>query len=414
MKLSVAICSYAHDIMMKKVIAYREAGVFFTALLIFSVVIFFLTITDINSHADYIGHVIKGTMKPPANFLYYLIIYCAAFFQTKSVYLYSASAVVLSVAVTAKFMITRNIIASCTFKTSSANDAADRFITVISAMLILVFSIPTGMLAGGHYYLGHITPTVWHNSTTIFLMPFALLLFWVSYQQLIAPTNRRMLFITMLCILNILIKPSFYFVFCIAYPLMLLRSFGIRKKMWANLIPVLTGSALLLAEYILIYTYDYGNAYTEKVTISISPFSIWSHFTPNIPLALTGSLLFPLVYLLFYGRDLMNNLLLQYAALAYMIALVIFSVFSETGPRQFSGNFYWQCIVSAYILFMVAALLTVGKVVRARKSGTDGPITLILETNWKNKILLSCFFLHTIAGIVFLGYLITLGKTVGS
>lgn len=400
--------------MIRKVIPAREIWVFALSLLLFLVVIFLGNKTDINAHADYISRIVTGTMKPPANFLYYLTIYCAAFFQTNSAYLYSASAVVLSLAVTAKFVITRRFMLSHAVTTVPPDGKTDRIITIMTALLIPVFSIPTGMLVGGNYYLGHITPTTWHNSTTIFLMPFALLLFWLSYEQLVQPTRRRIFLITGLGFLNILVKPSYYFVFCIAYPLMLMKSFGFRKRLWENLMPVLAVSGLLFVEYILIYLYDFGNAYPEKGKIAISPFSMWSQWTTNIPLTLIGSLLFPLVYLFFYGKELLNNLLLQYAVLAYVIALIIFSVFTETGPRQFSGNFYWQCIVSSYILFMVMAVLMAGKVLQTGNGTKKGLKDLIRETPGKNKVLLFFFLLHVISGIVFVGYLIYLGKSVST
>ncbi len=400
--------------MIRKIMSYRETYVFSASLLAFAAIIYLGVKTDIHVHADYIGRIAAGTMKPPANFLYFLTVYCTALFHTDSTWLYNASAVVLAAAVTAKFTITRNFITSCTGTISAGDRQADRLITAVAAMLMLVVNIPTGMLIGGHFYLGHITPTVWHNSTTIFLMPFALLLFWQSYEQILQPTDRRLLLITGLCILNILVKPSFFFVFCIAYPLLLLRHFGIGKRLWTNLIPVFAGAVVLLAEYVLIYTYDFGNAYGERERITVNLFSIWSHWTSNIPLALAGSLVFPLAYLLLYGKELRNNLPLQYASGGYVIAVLIFSVFSESGPRQFSGNFYWQCVVAGYILFMVAAAGMTGKLLRGNHAGSNGLKDTILRAEEKSRALLICFLLHVISGVIFLGYLISLGRTSGS
>jgi len=49
---------------------------------------------------------------------------------------------------------------------------------MVSFTLLFVFSLPSvQVFTNKFYYLGQFTPNVWHNSTTIFLMPFALLLF---------------------------------------------------------------------------------------------------------------------------------------------------------------------------------------------------------------------------------------------
>jgi len=381
-------------------ISYVEASIFIISGLIFSGIIFFnCTPKDILFHAVYLVNIINENVLPPANFLYYLTIYAVSFFSEELLPLCISSVLVLSLAVTSKFVITQRFVLSYFQKDSTENGQGvppDTVIRLISLILVFAFSIPLGYFMGRAYYLGHIPPTVWHNSTTIFLMPFALLLFWVSYQQLFQPTRPRMFLITVLIVLNILIKPNYFFVFCIAYPLMLIRFFGFRKQFWINISPVVIGAVLLAIEYYAIYRLGYSNLYAEKSSVVVRPFMVWLLFTHHIGVAFLSSVLFPLAVTVLYWRDIRDSSLLQYSGLSFLIAVVIFCLLAETGPRLTDGNFLWQCIVCNYILFLVAAVLFLEKIYAGGMS------------RWKMGLISSLYVLHFLSGV---GYLMKVFAT---
>lgn len=80
--------------------------------------------------------------------------------------------------------------------------------------LIFVFVIPIPILfTHGFFYRGSFAPNVWNNSTTVLLAPFAILLFYKSYEQLQKYTMKNNIIIIVLVILNIFIKPNFFFRF---------------------------------------------------------------------------------------------------------------------------------------------------------------------------------------------------------
>jgi len=58
-------------------------------------------------------------------------------------------------------------------------------------------------------YLGQIAPTIWHNSTTILVMPVVIVLFYVSVDFLRTPSFRNAVSTSGLCILSAVIKPSY-------------------------------------------------------------------------------------------------------------------------------------------------------------------------------------------------------------
>ena len=118
------------------------------------------------------------------------------------------------------------------------------FVPVVSFLLFVVFLLllvcpipyanPFNPLV--NYFLGKVSPNIWHNSTTIFLMPFAILLFWKSYQVLSGTQKENTLLISMLVILNVFIKPSFFFVYVSVFPILLLFQFGISRSFFIKLI----------------------------------------------------------------------------------------------------------------------------------------------------------------------------------
>ena len=106
--------------------------------------------------------------------------------------------------------------------------------------------------------------------------------------------------------------------------------------------------------------------------MKISLFSVWSHYSPNIPLSLVASTLFPLTYVCLYWRKATKNLLFSYSSILLIVSIIIYSVFSETGPREFHGNFGWGRAICNYILFAVTLLMMVegNPEIRWRKMAT--------------------------------------------
>jgi nitric oxide reductase large subunit len=82
----------------------------------------------------------------------------------------------------------------------------------------------------------------------------------------------------------------------------------------------------------------------------------------------------------------------KYAWTTFVAALAIFSLFSETGPREFEGNFVWQAYLANYCLFVSAAILLCQK-----------PLF-----SWGRKTAMILLFLHAVAGFAYLARLMLL------
>ncbi|MDR2836328.1 MAG: hypothetical protein LBV69_09110 [Bacteroidales bacterium] len=258
--------------------------------------------------------------------------------------------------------------------------------------LIFIFAIPIPLLLHQphNFYLGSFTPNVWHNSTTIFLFPFAILLFHLSCKQLYEFNVKNNFWIVLLVSLNIFIKPSYFFVWVYVYPLFLLYSYRFNKTFWKSMIPVAIGVALLAIEYIIIYRTQ--SVYKENSSVEISPFLVYKGFynhLEELPLVLFFSLLFPNLYVLFNFKTSIKDKKLLFALCSIVVAIIIFLLLSETGGRQSHGNFYWQIIICSWLYFYVA--LT--KMIQNKST---------VYNKYKNNTLYIVYFLHVLAGIIYL------------
>jgi len=325
----------------------------------------------------------------PANFLYYFIVWTLAFFNTNIHALSVSSIIVLSASVAAKVLVTRRIFFDY-FAISGKHIAHPESLSIAALLLAFAFSLPGAGILQGRFYLGQLPPNVWHNSTAIFLMPFVLLLFWTSYKQLIEPQNKRIWLISLLNIVGILIKPNFFLVFGLVYPLFLITRMRLGVRFWLNVLPILVPGVLFLTIQYFFFFGDSG--------VKIALFSLWSHYSPNIPLSLMASTLFPLTYVCLYWRKATKNLLFSYSFMLSIASVIIFSVFSETGSREFHGNFGWQFIICNYILFAVTLLLAIERnpEIRWRKMAT------------KDRAIFSVFLAHVIYGLFYLGKMLIL------
>jgi len=342
-----------------------------------------------------------GIQQPFPNFVYHLLIYILSFLSLEFAPLFLASALVSAIAVAAKFFISHKYIEEYVSGTLSLSNFREdksfrKIVISLSVMLIFVFSLPITVLLGGDFYLLNFPPNVWHNPTTILLMPFAIFLFWISYKQLDKPSSQRITAIALLCIINILVKPSFFFVFCVIYPLFFLFKHGFKIEFWKNMLPIIIGFVLVYFEYYILYA---GTDSSSGIAIGI--FTVWSHYSPNIPLAFLGSIFLPLVNFAFYWRSLLKNLLFKYSVSLLALAVVVFSVLIETGSRKYHGNFAWQYIVANYILYMVIITLFVKRIYQSNLIKNTTIPKLLLQLQWQDKVILSVFAFQFLLGIFY-------------
>ena len=392
-----------------KINRFQRAGyatiiVFTIAFIIFSGFLIFSVKTDIQTHVRWVSSIAHGDRTPRPNFLYQLLVYVVSFFHKEYLPLYFGSVLLLSVAVAAKFVISHHYVVGIAFSSFDRPGfvGANFFfqITFIaSIMLVFVFSLPLTVLLGGDFYLTNFPPNIWHNPTTILLMPFALILFLVSYTQIKEPTNKRILLISALCVVNVLIKPSFFLVFCIAFPLFFFLRHGFKKAFWINLVPIVIGILIVIAEYYFLYV---STGFSDSDgSVAIDLLTVWSHYSPSVILSFIGSIFFPLIFIVLYPKLVIKNDLFYYAASLFLISVIMFSVLIETGDRKFDGNFGWQYIITNYFLYLVVISTFLKNLVEKNQFTELKYAILLRQLIWKDITVLIVFVFQFILGIYY-------------
>jgi hypothetical protein len=320
---------------------------------LFSLILFFhlYSFSDIFLHNYFTEAYIHREKALPANFLYYWLTAVISFFNVE--WIKGASITLLATFVVLKLILTYSYLIQG-IKDLHKNRIA---IIVLSLLLLFAFSIFLPQLIFKRAYIGSFPPNVWHNSTTISVMPFAILLFWLTINQIKSFSWKRLLLILLLVIINASIKPSYLFVYVGALPFTFILTQKLSYKTFYQLIP--SAFALLLVFVLKTLIFDNsGNA-----SIEIKPMLVYSYFhkSLNTPflilyfsLSLITSFAFP-IYVIFKKGIKRNDIDLIFSTVSIVGALFIYILLTETGERWWHGNFAWQIVISSYILFLVTA-----------------------------------------------------------
>ena len=354
---------------------------------------------DIHDHAAFARKMCTGEIPYTGNFLVYLLVNVFSFFTAKVTPSEISLCALLAFAGVYRFSLTRHKINGMLIHERMA--AKDNWLSVILALsMLFVFALPIpSYFSDDHFfYIGNYVPNVWHNSTILFLFPFAMLLFELSYKQLEKYTSSRNIWIFLLILLNLCIKPSYFFVFIIVYPILLLFKYKLKKEFWLSIIPLVIGFFFLILEYWIIYKTT-TPANKEASSVIFMPFYRNPEFADLglLPVSMAFSLLFPLLYTFFNLPKLMKNRLFWYTFLSFIVSVLIFLFISESGPRASHGNFYWQIVITTWFCFFVTLLALVKDFKFYGKT-------------FKNMMLATVFSIHVIIGVVYFVKILVTGS----
>jgi hypothetical protein len=379
--------------------------VFFLMFCIFFFVVFF-AVSDMSDHAYFARVKLKERDLFSGNFLMYLLINLFSGFLGTIHSTKAALVGLLSVSNTAKYVIVRDEFAKiCAIRYSKIAALALLFVYIVPVMFFLSWF---GVLEKADYYyfylgngnLNYFVPNVWHNSTLLCLMPFALLSYLLSVQQLESYDKKRNYFITLFVALGTMVKPSFFFIYAVAYPIVLYTRYRFSREFFYSLIPVLVGLLCVLYQYLTIYDGE-GES---SVVIDVLPLFTVAFWQSHWPYLLV-SLALPIIFLFLYNKKIFREREFWFLLVMLVVALGINWCCNETGERADHRNFNWQTIVAMWFVFFYM-LKTVLKTIFGDNGGKQslscGMLTLT------NKIFIGLYGVHVLMGIIYLGrYLIT-------
>jgi len=355
--------------------------------------IMFYGYSDLVSHAEAAQRRLVEKRLFSDNFLMYFMANLLSGFSG-NLFLIKVSVVFLiSVSNTAKYCIVRK-----TFELMCGKEKAK----LVSFSLLFVYIIPAlyflrvfGIFKSANtLYLEYINvPNVWHNSTILCMMPFAILTYDLAVKQFDSFDNKRNCLITLFVVLGALVKPSFFFVFAVAFPIVMFCRYQWKKEFFYSLVPVIGGGICLLYEYYSIYI---GNVVDDSsVSISIMPLCSLG-FWKSRWLYLMISLAFPILFLFLSWKIVKKDKEFWFVLIMLIMALGINWCCHETGPRAYHGNFSWQIICSMWFVFYYM-LKTVfkGEVFLVKNNRT-------VCLNKRGKFFIGIYSLHVLMGVFYL------------
>lgn len=334
---------------------------------VYGLVIVFEPVTDIDAHIDVVHRVMLGEAQMPPNFLYYWLVAALSGFSDSLAVLSWTAVGILAAATAAKAYLTMILLEAMT-RTVPA-----RRIAWMALALMVVFPLPAlSNLLGLNFYLGQLPANVWHNSTTIFLMPVALALFHLNYRYAFEGASHLFVWVLGLAVVSLLIKPSYFIALLPATALHLAWRYGIGgaalRGNLRRILPLALASVVLVALTVLVFDKQVGLIQEEPSYMTIAPLAAWqpilaSDIRVTITPLLMAAMMVSAVVMSFAlplglwaaGEWPRGDGMVRNATIGLGVAMVIFLVLAETGPRAIHGNFFWQVVVCHYILLVVLA-----------------------------------------------------------
>jgi len=335
----------------------------------------------------------------PGNFLLYALTALLAGFSTNRFIVDLSFAAVLAMAIAAKGWVSARYAIAEDAKTSASHAKGRELVLVVAAasLCAVAFSLPG--TTGVNYYLGQIPANVWHNGTTILLMPFAVGLFWISLNYLRTPKTKYLWWSLPVAAVGIAAKPSFATCFLAIFPLAALVRYKFTKEtLRAWYLAAAIGVALAL-QYVYVYVIDpAGSRDGVSTGVQLAPFKVWGFFLSShavqatswpttsflpvaVPVAILSSYAFPIVALLLGGRSLRSDRGVQYALALALVGLAEYALLAERGTAFADGNYTWAAIVTQYTLFL-ATITAFVSTIRVRGWGVGQlVIALVFATN---------------------------------
>lgn len=339
-------------------------GVFLLMLHVFTYIMFsFKENSDLYAHANIALEMLEENRLFGGNFLMYFMANLLTMFTGSIKAISMAIVLLISLSNTAKYIMVREVFSEfCDRKEAQ----------IASLSLLLVFVIPVlhylnffttisflneqsmlyqkelfgDVLDPNAMYLGYCVPNVWHNSTVLCMMPFAIVTFFLSVRQLKEYDMRRNGMLLLFIVLGTLVKPSFFFTYAIAYPLCVLIRYRNKKVFLSSFLPVLVGCICMLYEFVTIFNGDEVGG----VTISFAPLFTWEFWSPRLVFFVV-SMSFPFFFVVIYWKRINRDIEFWFVLMLLIVALGVAWCCQETGERAMHGNFGWQIISSMWFVY---------------------------------------------------------------
>lgn len=346
--------------------------------------------SDLVAHAQIAQRMLEGNRLFGNNFLMFFMANLLSGFSGKLILIEIALVVLIALSNTVKYVVVKKELSRMfPARQAMAASAALLFVFVIPVFYFLkIFGV---FLTTNNMYFQYCVPNVWHNSTILCMMPFAIITYFLSVRQFEEYDIRRNGWIALCVVLATLVKPSFFFIYAVAYPICMFVRYRFCKEFFFSLIPIVLGCLCVCYEFMTIYSGEDGNG----VAISVLPLFTVAFWKSRL-MYLAVSMALPLLFVLFYWKEIFKDMEFWFVLIMLVMALGIAWCCCETGSRANHGNFSWQ-VVSAMWFVYYYILKTILKRNKALRDNTNTKRQIMV-----NKGFIVLYGIHVAMGILYL------------
>lgn len=311
--------------------------------------------SDFQQHAQFAELLLKGVERPP-HFLYHLFV--IGLEELTPLSFLTAGWIVVGIALLLTFVLVSN------YFRDGLEWLHPGLNLVFCNALLLMHAIPLFFLFDKHLYYGYLTSNTFHNPTSIFLKPVAVLHF-LLFTKMIeegSQSIKKILVLALLVSISVFIKPSYAMTLVPAATLILLLG-TIKKR--DNIVPVglviffgLVLPGLGIIGWQFLQTFSSSPLEVTRWTrgaISFAPLELFrshSHPWSFLP-KLLGSLAFPLSVAAFHLKEIQSNTCLRLAWLNMLIATIVNFCLIDRVCFQ-CGDFGWSSQIALFLLNCVS------------------------------------------------------------
>ena len=326
-------------------------AVFIGMLIVFLYIMFFAN-SDLPAHARIARDMLRNNDLVRSNFLMYFMANLLTAFTGYLTPIKLAVVFLLAMANSAKYAIAREVFAQ-SYSQGMARTLSLSLLVVFIFPVLYLFNLAGCFPVDGGFWDYEVywkttdwyyVPNVWHNSTVIFMMPFALVTYFLSVKQFEVFDRKRNGWITLFVVLGTLAKPSFFFIYVFAFVVIMFARYRLGKEFFWSLIPVLAGC--LCAVYVFASTFNGSD--DNEVAISIMP--VLEHWKPYL-LFFVVSMLFPVLFVCCYRKEIKSDREFWFVLMMLVVGIGVYWCCHETGSRAMHGNFWWQTVAAMWFVY---------------------------------------------------------------
>lgn len=227
---------------------------------------------------------------------------------------------------------------------------------ILALISLLVAHIPILLFVDRDIYFGYIGINVYHNATSNFLKPFALISFIYSLKTFgdTIPTVKDTVITAILIVLGTLVKPNF--IICLLPALAIFLFLRWKQKQVIHWRFVLTG--IFVPSVLTLAWQFFYNYYTDDGSrIIFYPLGVKAYYSDELILKFISSILFPLLVTRFYIRNAIADSKITLAWFSFFFGAFYAYFLAENSGGAFThGNFDWSAEITLFILFIMSLL----------------------------------------------------------